>query len=693
MNSIPELENPRPWAERIAQYAKMQTGLLEFRLETTDRWKVITETTNSLFLPRLVDEAEQRLKERRELRKSWRSGFILPRTRYSDEAAKIGWWIGNSISNFFRQGRDRKILRGNVLILYKEARFVRAASDLSDHERSIAIATANLALLDGSKEAYIDLFKTVAFLAVGGGTGAFKLSKNADQDPHAAEIAKSLATLVIERFFKGTKEEHAQWVGESIGNLVNLAEGRGAIEQKTKEIIQAAINIEDTAWARIEHIDNGSTPFKRMDWGKDLYLGDLEDGGESIPIGFAGNESLVTVAQPGAGKTQAHVLPNLLSYEGSIVALDPKLELLEKSGGYRQSQGHRVIVLNLAADDTPTHRFNVMDYIDRRADFMWGSLIEIAGILIPPVPNDNSPIFQQKAAEMVAVCLGVAVSDANERGTEPTLLDAINALFLPKEILCNRMYDIADKIEVNGGCEPLAQSARNLSSVGRNKDTAEDFLRYQSNATSILGRYRGGVINRVAGGASDWRPEDLRDSGTTLYIRIPYEEMKIYGGFVRLILYLTIKQLRRTETEQSGLPVTFLLDEVAQLGNLDTIANVVETGRGFGLRPWMILQDIEQAKSETKRSNLILKTPKLRLHMNPTLESAREISEELGKLNQIITGQEKDLASVSQIVGEPFKDDVILLSSGSRPMRLKKGFAYKHEDFAKITSLPFTFEE
>lgn len=254
----------------------------------------------------------------------------------------------------------------------------------------------------------------------------------------------------------------------------------------------------------------------------------------------------------------------------------------------------------------------------------------------------------------------------------------------------NWFHDTADRAE-QAECKHLEQSARGFAALIENENTVEDFQRFQSNATSVLTRYRGGVVERIAGGPGDWTPEDLRSSGTTLYIRVPYEEMAIYGGFVRMVLYTIIKRLRRSGVQQGALPLTFLLDEVAQLGNLDQIANVVETGRGSGLRVWMVLQDYDQAKAASSKPNLILKTPKVRLFMNPTLETAKDVSEELGRINQVITGKDKPLAEAFELMGEHYANSIVALSSGAKPLHLSKHFAWQESWYEEYTALPYTF--
>lgn len=105
----------------------------------------------------------------------------------------------------------------------------------------------------------------------------------------------------------------------------------------------------------------------------------------------------------------------------------------------------------------------------------------------------------------------------------------------------------------------------------------------------------------------------------------------------------------------------------------------------------MILQDYEQAKAATSKPNLILKTPRVRLFMNPTLETARDMSAELGKINQVLTGQDKPIAEPSQLMGEAFSNDVVVLSSGARPLRLMKYFACNGQQYEDHTQLQYEF--
>lgn len=585
----------------------------------------------------------------------------------------------------------------NVSALVAGSSFRRSLAALNEQELTVLKATCVHTIAQAenntdTSEFFRFFLQLNAKLVWAGGQGQFIPDTQAHKFPKEAAATEEALHVLMRHCINKEPAPYLQEIAEMLSQYVQVSQmdTRGHDMHHSRDAIARVVGHSSASWATPDHIQQGQRPFKEFEHGHDLLLGfmRLDDG--ILPIGFSGNESLVTIAQPGAGKTQCHILPNLLSYEGSLVVLDPKLELLELSAGYRHRFGNRVLILNLADDGTPTHRFNVMEFVDTRPDFIWGSVIELAEFLIPESKGDSSPIFRNKAAELFAVCLGGTILDAQAAGETPTLTSAVAKVFSANETLKNFLFDTMDRAE-DYGAMPLAQSAGALASLLNNEGTVEDFQRFQSNASSALMKYRGGIIDRVANDPGDWKPDDLRDQGTTLYIRIPYEEMQVYGGFVSLVLYILTKHLRKGGTEKGELPITFLLDEVAQLGNMDHIANVIETGRGYGLRVWIILQDEEQARAACSKPNLILKTPKVRMFMNPSLETARDMSEELGKINNILNGTDKPIADAATLMGPEFKDDVVALSSGSYPMRLQKHFAYTERGYDTMTSLPYTF--
>lgn len=69
----------------------------------------------------------------------------------------------------------------------------------------------------------------------------------------------------------------------------------------------------------------------------------------------------------GTGKSRFAVKPNLLSANSSFVVTDPSAEILKDCGGFLESQGYVIKVLNLK-DLSQSNRYNPMAYINKVAD-------------------------------------------------------------------------------------------------------------------------------------------------------------------------------------------------------------------------------------------------------------------------------------------------------------------------------------
>ena len=87
-------------------------------------------------------------------------------------------------------------------------------------------------------------------------------------------------------------------------------------------------------------------------------------------IGWKDDRHVVTVAGSRAGKGVSLMIPNLLLYEGSAPAFDPKGELARITGRARIKQGPRVHVLDPFGENGvhPSSSFNPLAELDPNAE-------------------------------------------------------------------------------------------------------------------------------------------------------------------------------------------------------------------------------------------------------------------------------------------------------------------------------------
>lgn len=78
---------------------------------------------------------------------------------------------------------------------------------------------------------------------------------------------------------------------------------------------------------------------------------------------FNGQQFAILAAPTRSGKGVAIVVPNLLSYRGSVVVLDIKRENFDLTSGFRAQHGQAVYLFNPFAEDLRTHRWNPLGYV------------------------------------------------------------------------------------------------------------------------------------------------------------------------------------------------------------------------------------------------------------------------------------------------------------------------------------------
>ncbi|MBV9469563.1 MAG: type IV secretory system conjugative DNA transfer family protein, partial [Abitibacteriaceae bacterium] len=94
---------------------------------------------------------------------------------------------------------------------------------------------------------------------------------------------------------------------------------------------------------------------------------------------------------------------------------------------------------------------------------------------------------------------------------------------------------------------------------------------------------------------SDVNFSDLKTTPTTVYLVLPAKHLHTHGVWLRLMLSILIGQL--SDARRSDYPVLFLVDECAALGRLEILETAVGLMRGYGMKLWLIFQDLPQLKS------------------------------------------------------------------------------------------------
>lgn len=426
-----------------------------------------------------------------------------------------------------------------------------------------------------------------------------------------------------------------------------------AIAQLVKESFETG-----NSWATASDIQKSDVYKPYVEGTADLLLGWYED---EIPVGFGGYESLITIARPGTGKTQSQVIPNLLTYPGSVIALDVKGELYDATAATRAEKFGKVIKLDLR-DLDQSHKYNPLTFCNRDKAWTEARFIadQLTGFSQDTQSNDSSAYFNGRARDTIQAFAAYLLMTEDK----PSISSILDMLSPTRPEFISYLLDMRNA------------ENKNLNRYANTLENLEDKQREAvfDTARGNLNIFEDEIIDQLTSD-SDWRPKDLSQPGTTLYLCVPEGGIASYAALLRLIIGQHLDLFDAPEAGRPELPLTCFLDEFPQLGRCGPLEKATELGRGRGIRLWMFAQDHEQI-TDTYNQGIIDRCA-IEMYMKPADKTAEHLSKILGETEDIFTGEKKQLAATHELLGEKFSYVVLVRASGAPPIKLKKRMSFE----------------
>jgi type IV secretion system protein VirD4 len=314
----------------------------------------------------------------------------------------------------------------------------------------------------------------------------------------------------------------------------------------------------------------------------------------------------------GSGKTVGLVIPTLLSWERSAVVHDLKGEIWEKTAGWRggsaeRGLGQRVYKFEPTATDGSSVRLNPLDRIRIGTDYEIQDVQNIVELVADegekPVRGDNRFWVEMAKRLLLGLALHVKHDDDPDNdslaGVAATLAgpryDNVDDLFA---FLRTYRHDPStsrgwsDKEGRPTPTHPLvaAIATQMLAMEPRVK------ANIVAEAQSFLTLYSDPVISgNIA--SSDFDLGELRNGHISLYLVVQPAHKKRLRPLTRLVLTQILLALMQTHQPSTEFRVLIMLEEVAELGALDIVATALALGRGYGLKLYLIAQDLSQLET------------------------------------------------------------------------------------------------
>jgi type IV secretion system protein VirD4 len=340
---------------------------------------------------------------------------------------------------------------------------------------------------------------------------------------------------------------------------------------------------------------------------------------------FGGSEHCIVEAPTRSGKGVGIVIPNLLSWQASVVVLDVKRENWDATAGFRKKFGQAVYLFNPTDPEGRTARYNPLGYIDRTdPDQVVIELQKIATMLFV-APERGEPFWTDSArTAFVGVGAYLAVADL------PFTIGSIYRLMTTGD---TRGYfrKVLDDRALN-----LSQGCRNaLADFTSGADNT--FAGIVQTVTSKLSLWLNPRVD-AATEESDFDLRELRTKPMSIYLGVSPDELDrvapLYNLLFQQLIDLNVRDLPGTDTP---LQVLVILDEFARIGRAQVIASAFSYVAGYGIRLLPVIQSRSQLRAVYGEhvANEIVANCGVEVAFTPKeLRVANELSERIGYVGQ-----------------------------------------------------------
>ena len=334
-----------------------------------------------------------------------------------------------------------------------------------------------------------------------------------------------------------------------------------------------------------------------------VYVGAWVDKrGRQHYLRHSGPEHVLCYAPTRSGKGVGLIVPTLLSWGESAVITDLKGELWELTAGWRkQYAGNQVLRFEPASINGGAH-WNPLEEIRLGSEFEVGDVQNLATLIVDPDGKGLESHWQKSAqALLVGLILHALYQAKSSGGATPSLSDIDSLLSNPNRDIGELWMEMFTLPPLSGqNCRIVNASGRDM--LDRPEEEAGSVL---STAKSYLSLYRDPVVRENIAD-SHFQVRDLmhHDDPVSLYIVTRPTDKARLRPLIRILLNMIVRLLADRIEFEGGRPkpvykhrLLMMLDEFPSLGKLEILQESLAFLAGYGIKCYLICQDINQLKS------------------------------------------------------------------------------------------------
>jgi type IV secretion system protein VirD4 len=357
-----------------------------------------------------------------------------------------------------------------------------------------------------------------------------------------------------------------------------------------------------------------------------VYVGAwLDRGGKLHYLRHDGPEHVLTYSPTRSGKTLGLVVPTLLSWPASAVITDLKGELWAMTSGWRQKHANNLVLRFEPTDQNCDVFWNPLDECRVGTSDEVGDVQNLATLIVDPDGRGLDTHWQKTGQALLVGIILHALYKAKNEGTPASLPYIDHLLADPDRSVTELWMEMVTYPHVDGENHPVVgASARDM--MDRPDEEAGSVL---STAKSYLALYRDPVVARNVS-KSNFLIKDLmnHEKPVSLYIVTQPKDKARLRPLVRVMLNMIIRLLAdRTEFERITAKMPWwrkllasagitesttayvrskknykhrllgMIEEFPSLGKLEILQESMAYIASYGIKYYLICQDINQVKS------------------------------------------------------------------------------------------------
>lgn len=449
-------------------------------------------------------------------------------------------------------------------------------------------------------------------------------------------------------------------------------------------------------WASLDEIKKMGI----LDNKEGVYIGGFMHNKSTQYLRHNGPEHTIAFAPTRSGKGVGLVLPTLLTWAESALIFDIKGELWALTAGWRKKYAHnKVLKFDPTCTDGSGVRFNILEEIRLNTIHEIKDTQNIAINLVfkgetppsNPSHGGNTSYFKSEATSFLTAVILYALHNAKQENKPcpslSTLYKFVNNPDLTIEELLDEMICCEYAIE-----EDTLETLRSISQSMKNK-AAQELSGVIGSASEALNLYIDPIIAKNIS-KSEFRIRDLMnlDNPVSLYIIIPPSDK----DRLRPLNNILVNQIFKTLTSDSlsfkdGKSVKnykhrllFMADEFTSVGKLGVIEEQLAYMAGYGIKAYIIIQDLQQLYGIYTQNESIISNCHNRIAFAPNkFDTAKVLSDMSGTTTVIkrsLTSSGKRTAVLLGNVSETIQEVQRPLITPDEVMRLRPAETDKNDN-------------